>query len=392
MAVERINHAAAGVWSGNLSPVGRASHPASPMLPGPAELLDNLPVVLVGVDAEGRIAFWSSGRQQTIQPPRGPLLGQPLEKMLTALARRYRAPGLAGLAGLVRAALQGEGAAVGWQFEFYPNGQVRTLQADFSPLPAGVNGNRGGGVLMLQDVTARRQLQDDTQEVVHLATLGQLAASIAHEVRNPLSAMKAAAQFLAQEHPEDGMVRNYAEIINREAGRLDKLVSDFLSYARPASLQSLPVSLEELLQRASELLEKDAAGRAVTLTFQPRGALPVIMGDADALLQVLLNLGRNALEATGPGGAVSFAARRSGAERDWVEIVVRDSGAGIARKHLAKVFTPFFTTKPAGTGLGLAIARRLVEAHGGKISITSRAGRGTRVKLLLPVVRKRVVE
>jgi signal transduction histidine kinase len=350
-----------------------------------SSLLASLPMALLGIDSAGRIRFWSKGCQEAFNGLSKQDFGQTVEIVLGRMARRYHAPGLEGLAALIRSALPEGTSTSGWQFEILSNGHSRRIQADFSPLRLSPDGG-GGGVLILQDVTARQRLEEGTREVSHLASLGQLAACIAHEVRNPLSAVKAAAQFLAQENSGNGLVTHYAEIISREASRLDRLVGDFLLYARPPALECLPISIEELLKSCHGLLEREAAAKGILLDCRRRRSLPVVFGDSEALLQALLNLAKNSLEATPPGGKVGLSARCEN-DKDRVEIIIRDTGSGISRKDMERIFAPFFTTKPSGTGLGLPIARRIIELQGGSLSLMSRSGRGTRARVLLPVSR-----
>lgn len=353
-----------------------------------AGLLESLPLLLVGIDREGKICLWSNGRQQAVHYPPQRALGRPVEVILKRLARHYRSPGLEGLATLILSAHREGTAASGWQFQFSADKRPRYLQADFTPLPVEASSKGREGVLVVQDVTERQRLEKSSSEIAHLATVGQLAACVVHEVRNPLSAVKSAAQLLAEAHSGDGMVSRYAEIIAREATRLDRLVGDFLLYARPPFLQSLPVSVGDLLERCSELLRKEAAAREVTLRWEQKHPLPVLMADSEALLQVLLNLVKNSLEASSPGGKVRITAKCEASGNGGLEIIVRDNGRGIPRKNLERVFAPFFSTKPSGTGLGLAIAKKIVEAHGGSLRLVSRPGQGTRVSILLPIARK----
>lgn len=347
-------------------------------------LLGSLPLALVGIDGEGKIAFWSNGRQQAFRNPSALALGQPVEAVLKRMARRYHAPGLEGLALLIRASLRGRKSASGWQFQISCKGVTRVIQADFSPLQGASNGDQGGGVLVFQDVSARERLEEETREVSHLASLGELAACIAHEIRNPLSAVKAAAQFLVQENVGNGEVSHYAGIIDREATRLHRLVGDILLYARPPSTDRLPASVEDLLKKCHSLLEKEAADRGVSLECSLKGNVPLIFADFEAVLQILVNLAKNSLEASKRGGKVRITAECA-SEEGPLEVVVSDTGSGISRGNLEKVFLPFFTTKSSGTGLGLPIAKKIVESQGGSLTLSSRPGRGTRARVFLPI-------
>jgi signal transduction histidine kinase len=341
-------------------------------------LLACLPLALIGIDADGKIALWSSGSQEILQLPGEKALGQPISRLLKKLAQQHRAPGLEGLGVLLQTQPTDTSLASGWRFEFTSAAEPRLIQAEYLAFADGA-----GGMLILQDVTARQNLEESTREVGHLAALGQLAACIAHEVRNPLSAVKGAAQLLQEEDPENEIVARYAGIISIESQRLERLVNDFLAHSRPPSYRFLPVAVGDLLKRCCNLLERDARGRGVDIDCRQQQALPVILADAEALLQALLNLGRNALEASPAGSRVSITARLNVASPTVMEIIIKDNGDGIAGKDLTQIFVPFFTTKQEGTGLGLPIARKIIESHGGSLTLASKPGQGTRVKILL---------
>jgi len=349
-------------------------------------LLENLPLAIVGIDAEGKVAFWSNGRQKTIQffPPRAK--GQPVELILKRLARRHASPGLEGLADLIQSALSDGTSASGWQFEYAVNKSPHLVQADFSPLPSDCSRPPSGGVLIFQDVTERCRVEEGTQVVNHLVALGQMAACVAHEIRNPLSAVKAAAQMLAEEQNGNLLTEKCTDIINRESLRLEKLLQDFLVFARPPTFNRRPLQVGKLLERCRELLEPEARREGIELACRAKASLPAFSADGEALLQALLNLGKNALEASSRGGKVDIKARYlDGDGKGQIEIVVKDGGPGIPRKHWESIFQPFFSTKTDGTGLGLPIARKIIEGHGGNLHLGSRPGRGTRAQILFPL-------
>jgi nitrogen-specific signal transduction histidine kinase len=354
----------------------------------PKCLLENLPLAVVGIDSEGKIAFWSNGSQKTLQyfPLRAH--GQPVEQVLKRLARRHASPGLEGLADLIQASLLEGSRASGWQFEYSVNRIPRLVQVDFSPLSTDGGATPRGGVLIFQDVTERCRLEEGTQVVGHLMALGQMAACVAHEIRNPLSAVKAAAQMLAEEQTGNPLADKCTDIIDRESRRLEKLLQDFLCYARPPLFNRIPLQVGNILERCRELLEQEARKAGILLECRAKPSLPALSADPEALLQAILNLGKNALEASPRGGRVCFKSRLVSREengRDKIEIVVKDDGPGIPRKYQEQVFQPFFSTKSNGTGLGLAIARKIVDAHGGSLNLSSRPGRGTRAQILFPI-------
>ncbi len=215
-----------------------------------------------------------------------------------------------------------------------------------------------------------------------LAALGQLAATIAHEVRNPLGVIRSAAQGLAERLPPgEEEMRRACSFITTEIDRLSSVVTSLLAFARPPQLVPRPVGVHELVDRALLLARDDLDAKRVQLRRGNTLAIPPIQADADLLSQVLLGLLANATEAVPTGGEVTLDARVTDGA---VEIEVADSGPGVPPDLRGRIFEPFFTTRARGTGLGLAIARQIVEAHGGQIDVGERPGGGARFSVRLP--------
>ncbi len=220
-----------------------------------------------------------------------------------------------------------------------------------------------------------------------------LAAGLAHEIKNPLAGLQGSAELLAR--AAEGPAREYATVIAREAKRVDGLVRELLDLARPAALQTAPVSIHDVAQDVLVLARgfPGADGVAFVRRYDP--SLPAVHGDQEKLTQVLLNLVRNALDATAgvrdptvvleTGVAPVRIRAASGRTRPLARISVQDNGGGIPEPMLHRLFTPFATSKPHGTGLGLAISRRIVEAHGGRIEVKNRAGGGAEATVFLPL-------
>ncbi|HET9554406.1 MAG TPA: ATP-binding protein [Anaeromyxobacteraceae bacterium] len=220
-----------------------------------------------------------------------------------------------------------------------------------------------------------------------------LAAGLAHEIKNPLAGLQGSAELLARE--AEGSAREYAQVIAREARRVDGLVRELLDLARPAALQTAPVDIHQVLTDVRTLARGFPGADRVAFTDRYDPSLPPVHGDDEKLTQVILNLVRNALDAVAErrepvitletGVAPLRLRTASGRTRPLARISVQDNGPGIPEAMLARLFTPFATSKPHGTGLGLAISRRIVEAHGGRIEVKNRAGGGAEANVYLPL-------
>jgi two-component system nitrogen regulation sensor histidine kinase GlnL len=220
-----------------------------------------------------------------------------------------------------------------------------------------------------------------------------LAAGLAHEIKNPLAGLQGSAELLARE--AEGPSRDYAQVIAREAKRVDGLVRELLDLARPAALQTESVDVHEVLGDVVVLARGIPGADDVTFVERYDPSLPRVVGDAEKLKQVILNLVRNALDAVQgrPAPTIVFETavaslrlrQASGRTRPLARVSVQDNGPGISNGMLQRLFTPFATSKPAGTGLGLAISRRIVEAHGGRIEVKNRSGGGAEANVYLPL-------
>jgi signal transduction histidine kinase len=215
-----------------------------------------------------------------------------------------------------------------------------------------------------------------------LAALGEIAASIAHEVRTPLSVLKTSAQLLGKPDLPADEHRQLSGLLVGEVDRLNRVVSDLVDLARPRPTPHEPLAVRDVLDRAVRFFASTAERHHIAFRVDVDGAPLVVVGSRDHLHQVLLNLLHNAIQATPAGGRVSVSARRDGG---WVVVRVEDTGPGFSDTVLGNLFTRFQTTKPDGTGLGLVITKRLVEEHRGRIEADNAPGGGARVTLWLPL-------
>lgn len=224
-------------------------------------------------------------------------------------------------------------------------------------------------------------VEEQLRRAERLSTLGEMAAVLAHEIRNPLGSIRGTAEILKDDYRPGDSKHEFIEIQIRETERLNRVVEDFLRMARPQPSEMTRCSLVEELETVVTLVSRDAQGRGVVLVLEPFSGEAVVQGNGEKLRQAFLNIVINALQATPVGGRVTIAVRK---EEDGYEIRFSDSGSGIESDALARIFEPFFTTKPDGTGLGLAVTRKIVEAHGGTLAVESAAGQGTTVTVSLP--------
>jgi len=232
------------------------------------------------------------------------------------------------------------------------------------------------------DMTDVRALERRTRLAEKLAAVGTVAAGLAHEIRNPLNAAGLQLQLLERRIAklgDDGRLGDPLELVREEIGRLSRLVSDFLLFARPAALQPRDIAIDEVVAQVVAFERPVAREREIDLGLRVSDGPVVVEADGERIKQITHNLVRNALDAAGPGGHVVVTVERDGA---GARLAVRDDGAGIPPEHLQRIFEPFFTTKESGTGLGMAIVHSLVELHGGTIEVRCEAG--TEVSLSLP--------
>lgn len=263
------------------------------------------------------------------------------------------------------------------------------LGMTFSPLTeAGV---QTGLVGVFKDLTEIRDLEEAMRRREWLATLGEMSAGMAHEIRNPLAALAGAMQMLRKDVSLDETSARLMDIAIREATRLDAIITDFLLYARPPALNLKECDLNTVLSDTLDLIKHEAQARPdLALTTSPGPGAMMAQVDPDQMKQVFWNLTVNAFEAMPTGGRLTIATGRrrvdsGGRSGDVIEVSFQDSGEGIKKEDLDKIFLPFFTTKKGGSGLGLAAVHRIVDLHGGWIRVESQKSKGSRFVVCLPV-------
>jgi two-component system NtrC family sensor kinase len=318
----------------------------------------------------------------------GRALGMPAgaECSFTALLPDGQA---AALEGFLTAAFQ-RGEASAHEAELTIGAEARTVR--FTAAPVGAAGEAAAHlVLLVDDVTSARRLERQMLLTERLTTAGRLAAGVAHELNNPLATIAGCAESLVGRTREEPFarlpgaddIRYYLALIEEEAYRCKEITGSLLQFVREPGSRRALTDLNALVQKASELLSHQSrfAGRRVVEELDPD--LPLVTVNEGQMRQVFLGLASNALEAMEAGAVLTI---RSRSRRAEVEVEFEDEGPGIPDELLGRIFDPFFTTKPPGqgTGLGLAIAQGIVADHGGRIEVTSRPGKGSIFRVVLP--------
>ena len=241
-------------------------------------------------------------------------------------------------------------------------------------------GNWIGHVLVLRDIREIRKMEWQLERSRRLAALGSMAAGIAHEVRNPLGTLRGFAQFFGSETGASDACKKYAHFMINEVDRLNQLVSELLQFGAPRELVFEKVDVDAFLEKISTLLASDFSAKKISYSCHKDEDV-ILYGDANLLIQVILNMLKNSIRATPVEGKISLELTQSGTE---CRICVRDSGKGMNEETQNKMFDPFFTDSKDGTGLGLAVCHQIVEQHHGRFEVTSKVGQGTAVVIILP--------
>lgn len=263
------------------------------------------------------------------------------------------------------------------------DGRRITVQITRSPL-YDADGRFAGSTSIVRDMTEIKEMEARLLERERLAAVGELAARVAHEVRNPLAGIRGGCEILLEGHPAGDAKREIGEETLRQVDRLSRTVQDLLLFARPRAIEPAPTDVHEVLEHALRALREDPRARAVRLERAYDRSLPLLSLDPQQMEQVFVNILLNAFQAMDFRGTVRIATRSDGCA---AEVCVRDTGPGIPSEVVDKLFKPFFTTRAQGTGLGLSIVRSIVEAHGGTVRADSPPGGGAEFTVRLPLER-----
>ncbi len=320
-------------------------------------LLEGVSDGVIAVDREGVITRFNRAASVILGYTRDETVGRPFD---TLFKRAFAAPTLPG-----QMLLQAKSGR-----------EVPVLERDSRVQDDA--GNQLGQVKTFQDLSELTALREQVRLLDRLAAIGEMAATVAHEIRNPLGGIRGFASFLAQDIPEDDPKRRWVDKILTGTASLERIVTELLEYTRPVELSLRPARCTDIVANALAYLEYDSA--RIEITQHIPESLHVL-ADPGMMRQVFLNILLNAVQSISGPGSVTVAARDCG---NQVELAVRDTGCGMRPEHLEKIWSPFFTTKEKGAGLGMAICQKIVTGHAGSLDAESEPGKGTTIRIHLP--------
>ena len=364
-------------------------------------LFATLPLGVLAVDRMGRVTYISPPAQEILGYRQGEAIGADCLRILRPVGTEDN-PLLLGLRGKVTTV------------ELYitdREGKEKPVWMRMARIPGRPGEGPRGLLAMIRDTSEERTFEEEQRRRERLASIGELSAGVAHEIRNPLTGIGNCAQVLRDRLAPDDPRLRFVSIILDETSRLNRIVESLLSFARPGRPQLQESTIVDLLKRVLELEAELHRQQGITAELKVRGRIPMIFIDPEQVAQVFLNVVRNAGEAMPSGGRLtldcSVLRRRTHLRRGtgrrktdqirydrtvplrrFVQVRVSDTGRGIPQDIVPRVFDPFFTTRAKGTGLGLSITQSIIKEHGGFISVRSIENKGTTISIDLPVERR----
>jgi PAS domain S-box-containing protein len=342
------------------------------------EIVETMQDGVIVLDRDRRVTHWNRALEERYGVRREEVLGRNLLEVFPALREE-------GFSAFLDQVFGGQSGTV--TLEHFAHRTLRRGDVILNVKGTAMRDLRGevqGTLITVEDVTERVGLEKAMQQAEKMAAIGTLSAGLAHEINNPIGVIASRVECMLLEADEQAlseMVRGDLQVIAKHADRVARITQGLLSFSRPQAWRMTPVDVNTVVEEALVLVEKQLAQEKVTLEQELAPGLPAVLGSANHLQQVILNLLTNAREAMPEGGRLRVATRRNGGS---VEVEVTDTGKGIPAEHLSKVFDPFFTTKDKGTGLGLAISYGIVRDHRGTLTVRSHEGEGTTFLITLP--------
>jgi two-component system, NtrC family, sensor kinase len=338
-------------------------------------ILESMDSGVLVLDLDSRIVRWNRAMESLLGRPREKVLGRTLDEILPDSF----------LEALRGSLVLGDHQEIANIYKLHlPADDGRALMVNVSIAPFQVDsGERCGSILILDDVTARIQLEEQLQHSEKMASIGLLAAGVAHEVNTPLAGISSYAQMLRHQVAADDPKAELLEKIERQTFRASKIINNLLNFSRSGSAELEALDVNKLLSDVLSLVEHQLVRAHVKLRLELLPDLPHVRGNENRLQQVFFNLILNARDAMPSGGWLTLS---TWADEDVVVVEVGDTGHGIAKEHIKRIYDPFFTTKRMGrgTGLGLAVSYGILQEHGGAIYVDSAPGKGTTFRVALP--------
>ena len=334
-------------------------------------LVLNMPMGLLAIDPEQRIASFNQTAESLLHITAGHCLGKRLPEILPLPFQDFFNQ------------LKTGSGPINREVDISFDSEISLPLEVMGTTLSGENGDALGWVILFRDLTEIEHLKKEIARSRRLASIGMLAAGVAHEIRNPLSSIKGFATYFKERYRDTPEDQQIAGIMIQEVERLNRVIGQLLEFARPMPIQKKATHLDALIRHSLKMVEGDARQKAITLKIEGDSTIHRVQIDPDRIKQVLLNLYLNAIEAMDGGGILSVGFFRIDRNRG-IQITVSDTGPGIKEEDLPHLFDPYFTTKPSGTGLGLAIVHKIIESHDGEIKVSSRLGEGTAITIILP--------
>jgi two-component system sensor histidine kinase HydH len=338
------------------------------------EVVRHLPVGLIATDRSGRVTFFNAAAEKITDVKKNRIQHQKPDGLLPEE-----------LCGLQKNLDQGEIIIEREMKCAFAGNKVTPVSISAARI-ANDEGDFLGQVLILRDLSEIHHLQDEVRRQEKLAAMGGLAAGVAHEVRNPLSSIKALATYFSGQFDDGSESHEAAKVMVQEVDRLNRVITELLEFSRPTDLKRQSSDIGLLISRSIQLVQQDALNKNIDFQVDTGDDICPARVDPDRLTQCLLNLYLNAIQAMESGGTIKVACTAGEAEN--LHITVTDTGKGIPREQMQHIFDPYYTTKSKGTGLGLAIVQKIIEAHGGRIAVSSTTGEGTSFFMSVPCADK----
>ncbi len=335
-------------------------------------IVENMPIGLIVLDTDSRIVSFNYIAETLLHIPVQDILGKPVEEKLPDQ-----------LIQLIKELRHNEKNIVKeLEIDLYEHGKAY-LDLNLSILEDS-SGTLLGYIILFRDLSEVKELKNEVERSTRLASIGRLAAGVAHEIRNPLSSIKGFATYFGERYKDIPEDKNTAQIMVREVERLNRVITQLLDFARPVDIKKEVLDIKTVINHSTKMIERNASERNIRIKVDISPGIPHISFDADRMNQVFLNLFLNSIEAMENGGELSVKAEFD-TDMDTVKITVSDTGKGISPNDIGSIFDPYFTTKQSGTGLGLAIVHRIIESHNGEIKVESSPETGTHVIIILPL-------